>query len=548
MTWTAWAASGALVVQTCRYLDVEPLDLPLGVALWAAVLALGALVADDLRSGRRAPGEFVRSPSLMPPAILGLAVFVPAIILCLTGSDLRIALCASAGAAVVATVAFLVHLGSVTIVSFALLTVAVGVSLPWSPADDPWLGVAWAAVLMGTGIILRAPSTGLPAERRWDLPAVAVAGVVLVLALGQAVIVDEVTITWTAAGALVIASAIALRSFEVATLGEALVVVGAIDAGHGWGALALAAASVVLAYTASRYGEEHVELRLVHQVVSAALAAGALVELRWFEDWSLVTLSGVALTLAAVATVAGLALQLRWSDRPWGVQAGLLMLAMQAVGSAAAVAVWPDRAPTVAALLVASGEAVAIGIAVQRAQILMLTPVFACAAWLVAARDLLEGSPMWWAAPAGLALLAIAAIGRWDRRHMGQPAYQEGLAVLEYAGMAALLVPPLVETLSVAPIRGLIAVGIGILLAVWGLATKVRRRFFVGAGGVVTAVVLMLAGPVARLFPQIQGPTLWVLLALVGIVMIVVATSLERGRARLAAGLRRLDELLDEWE
>jgi len=40
----------------------------------------------------------------------------------------------------------------------------------------------------------------------------------------------------------------------------------------------------------------------------------------------------------------------------------------------------------------------------------------------------------------------------------------------------------------------------------------------------------------------------WVLLAAAGVVLIVVATSLQRGRARLAVALKRLDELLEGWE
>jgi hypothetical protein len=39
-----------------------------------------------------------------------------------------------------------------------------------------------------------------------------------------------------------------------------------------------------------------------------------------------------------------------------------------------------------------------------------------------------------------------------------------------------------------------------------------------------------------------------VLLAVVGVALIVVATSLERGRARLSTALKRLDEMLEGWE
>jgi hypothetical protein len=41
---------------------------------------------------------------------------------------------------------------------------------------------------------------------------------------------------------------------------------------------------------------------------------------------------------------------------------------------------------------------------------------------------------------------------------------------------------------------------------------------------------------------------LWGLLAGAGLVLIVAATMLERGRERLAAFVRRLDALMEGWE
>ena len=114
--------------------------------------------------------------------------------------------------------------------------------------------------------------------------------------------------------------------------------------------------------------------------------------------------------------------------------------------------------------------------------------------------------------------------------------------------MLALLVPPIVETLSRSPARGLIAIGIGVVLAAWGVVTRVRRRLFVGVSGVVAAVTLMLVGPIVHLAPEIQGPMLWIVLAVLGAALIAIATSIERGRAHLAAALGRLDELLQGWE
>jgi hypothetical protein len=69
-----------------------------------------------------------------------------------------------------------------------------------------------------------------------------------------------------------------------------------------------------------------------------------------------------------------------------------------------------------------------------------------------------------------------------------------------------------------------------------------------GAATVVVAAILMLAGPIAKLVPEVGGPALWGLLAAAGLVLIVAATMLERGRERLTVFVRRLDDLMEGWE
>ena len=114
--------------------------------------------------------------------------------------------------------------------------------------------------------------------------------------------------------------------------------------------------------------------------------------------------------------------------------------------------------------------------------------------------------------------------------------------------MAAVVAPSLVETITVSPVEGLVALAFGVGLAAWGVVTKVRRRLFVGAAAAIGAIVLMLVGPIARLVPRVKGPGLWILLVVVGLALIVIATSLERGRTKISAALKRLDELLSGWE
>ena len=64
----------------------------------------------------------------------------------------------------------------------------------------------------------------------------------------------------------------------------------------------------------------------------------------------------------------------------------------------------------------------------------------------------------------------------------------------------------------------------------------------------IAAVVTMIVGPIAELVPSIEGAALWVFLVAIGMVLLALATSLERGRAKLSATLRWMDERLDDWE
>ena len=58
----------------------------------------------------------------------------------------------------------------------------------------------------------------------------------------------------------------------------------------------------------------------------------------------------------------------------------------------------------------------------------------------------------------------------------------------------------------------------------------------------------MVAVPVVRIVPEFQGAALWGALAAVGIVLLVVATSLEQGRSRVKRTIRRLEDLMVGWE
>ncbi len=548
MSWMAWAGSVALAARVAEIADLDLSDGALVVAVWAAVLLVGGLALDDSRAGRRAAGELVRRDGLVPVVTVGAVTFLPALFLAMPGSDARIAAVAIVGAAIVAAVALQLRLGALSLGTYVLATLAASVLSPWSPTEDPWVVIPWAASLLIVSLVTRSASSDLASVRRWDLPPFAVAFATVLFGLGRSAELGEFAATWVGAGALSLGLAWVLRSPSWGVVSATLVTVGAVDAGPQWGALASAASAAALAWIAARPAEHRPPAWRVLQVAATLSAGIALVELARFAGWSSTELAGAAALLAATATVTTLIVWTRSPGSPWMGQAGMTAIAYDAVAAWAAVSVWPSRSPLVAVLLVTAAEAAAGGIVLRKGSLLMAAPPLACVAWLVGAENILQKSIQWSSVPIGLSMLAVVSIGRWDRRRRGQPSVEPNLVFLEYAGMVAIAVPPLVETITVSPARGLVAIGFGAALTAWGIATKVRRRLLVGAGAILAAVMLMIAGPMARLVPEVEGATLWVLLVVIGLAMLAVATSLERGRAKLSVALRRLDDLLAGWE
>ncbi|MBC7289867.1 MAG: hypothetical protein H5T83_00850, partial [Actinotalea sp.] len=69
-----------------------------------------------------------------------------------------------------------------------------------------------------------------------------------------------------------------------------------------------------------------------------------------------------------------------------------------------------------------------------------------------------------------------------------------------------------------------------------------------GALVVVTGLVLMVAVPLVGLIPAWGGAGLWLLLAGLGVVAVVVATFLEKGRIAVRLTRARLEQATEDWE
>ena len=657
MAWVAWAASGVLVLLLAGRAGVPARFLPEVVLGWGAVLMVGGLGLDDVRSSRRAPGQGLRQPWLVPPVALGALGIPVGLAFILTGTHNELAVWSLAGAALYALVALLLRAGSVSAASYALLVVGVGALTGSSVLDRPWTSVVWGAAFVAVSLATSRAKAPRDAWLGWDVAPLVIAHGVAAVALARSIDVGWIPATWAGTGAISAVLAAWRGNAFWAVGGAALIGVGAGAAGPGWLALALGAYSACAVVLAIR---SRGPLRTVIQAAGMALAAASWSQVVVWQDWSASRTAAVtALVAASIAVVTGGAT--RWARLPadwaanlgalsvagglavaagslamntrvdphtasellalvtaslsvgaalaarptgigplreactllaassglllgygrelgpgpltawWAVVAIVTTLAVLALwrarqsspwvrplallggaGSVITIAVAASAAPRKdlleAALLVAGIQTAAAGIGLRRPEPLYLSPLLFCGAWLLFASEALRGEIQWFTVPAGLALLSVVGIARVARRREGDRVMPEALLALEYFGMAFVVGDGLVESVAVSPARGLFALAFGVGLAAWGALSKVRRRALLGAGAAVLAVVLMVIGPIARLVPRLTGPALWVALAIVGIVFIVVATGLERGREKVSTAIRRLDALMEGWE
>jgi hypothetical protein len=690
MAWWAWALTVPLGLLLADRAGVAGNGLRAVLGGWGALLLLGGLLLDDLRAGRRQPRQWLRLSWLDAPVVLGALGLAAAIASATIAPPAVLAAWCLAGAACSLVVAVQLRAGAVSGLSWALLTTALVLLRPVHEPSPPWLGVLWAAVLVGASWLLERRERSNDPWLRWDLAPLVVAHGVALAAIGQAIVLAGVgspgaavpagprmQMALTASGAGLLACAVAAwrRGWPWALAGVALTLGGASVAGPGWLALALAGTAAGTALAAARGGHPLRGGLQVSSVVAGgwawlelvdwaswssqlaigltALAAGGLacgiVVLvragRLTHDWAtpigllaasattgvliaggspgavvgvpfglpglavaagwglLAAAAGLAarplgrralrpaagllafgafqvvlaagrtpparwalatLTLAVAATASCLALwwtrrqtpgepepsqvdPAGWSRRTVWLDTLVPLAAAAAGGGLLAAAVDGRRSLLAAGLLVIGLQAAAGSLVLARPGLGRLAPPLACGAWLELTAEAIGGDPQWLTIPVGLTLLVVVEMTRAQHRRARKPFAPE-LRLLEHAGMLLVVGAALAQTVTRTTSYGLLAGLLGIGLCIWGAATRVRRRVIVGSVTLLLALFAMIAVPVAQAVPEVHAAALWIVLTAVGLVLMTIAVSLERGRARLTAAVNRIDQLLQGWE
>ncbi|HET8595243.1 MAG TPA: hypothetical protein VFM07_08350 [Intrasporangium sp.] len=373
----------------------------------------------------------------------------------------------------------------------------------WSPQRSVDTAALAAATVIAVITVLARVVPDL--DRAWWLSwggAAAVVEAVLAITVLTPPSFDAPTASWpVTAGLVVTASALALAATPV---------------GLGW--LREGAAAYLLVGFVVALGAAALSMRAASFATSAVGA-------------------GTAVALLAASSSA-------WAEwrRP------LLVLGVPATAWALVAGATAGHGALAVPLAVASLQAAATGVVWRRPGLQMLSPAFACAAWLAFAFEALDPRPEWVTAPAGFAALVAVALWRRDRALRGQAMIAPEVVVLELAGIALIVGPSLASAVTVGPGHAVAALVLGLAVAGWGVVTEVRRRVAAGVATVLLAVLLLVAVPLVDLLPQWQGAALWVLIAGVGLVAVLAAAFVERGKVMARKGLAQLAEATAGWE
>jgi hypothetical protein len=668
MTWFAWVMTATISLLGASLVGVTASELHLVLMAWGAVLLIGGLGYDDLRSGRRAPGEGLRDRWLGPPVCVGALGIPVGLAFAFTGSIGAAGRWSLAASAFYLMVALLLRAGAVAGVAAALGAFGAAALSPVSPMEQPEVLVPITAALVGVSWSLGRLVRRVDPWQRWDLPILVVAHGVAAVALARAPVAGAVPRTWVGFALLSLLVAAWLRRWQWVAGAGVLVVVAAAAAGTGWLALALSSISAGSSYAATRVRDARVRAAVHASSVLAAgvawvsflawigwsgapatvatalvsggagLAVAALVRARgasreWVAAWGTLAVVGVVAAwgslpdptpraeafgmaggMAMLACAAGLAARpTRWSwlrEVSSGVLLGSAMFAVHglrlgpetrvlatvgaglaatvtlaglgrvrpgalwlrpiaifgvvATGASVALAadLWPRRDLLVLALLAGGAEAAAVGFALRRTEPLLLSPLLLCAGYLLFAEGSFANDPNWFTVPIGFALLLTVELGRGaakagadpggvlpeGRAWRGLVVHRELALLIEYLGMAILVGASLVETVTSSLAFGILSILFGTALALWGIVTQVRRRALFGAAVVVLSVVLILGVPLAQLIPTFTGAALWIAVAAIGAVLVLVASFLEQGRAKIRSAAERLGGLMEGWE
>jgi hypothetical protein len=250
--------------------------------------------------------------------------------------------------------------------------------------------------------------------------------------------------------------------------------------------------------------------------------------------------------VAAIATSAALVLWRRSAQsvwiRPIFVVSGLANL----VALVRALGTLPERGFVVTVVLTLGAQAIAVGLIRGLPGMLAAGPPLIGFGFILAVAGNVSGTAQWYTIPVAVVLLSEVEILRWQRRSDDGATTRQDVLVLEWAALGLLAGPPLVEMFTRGLAHGWTAVGIAIGVMLWGIVTRVRRRFVAAASLTITTSVLMVVAATTARAPN--SAFFWILVVGVGFALMMVVAFVEAYRSRKGQVMARLGQLMEGWE
>jgi hypothetical protein len=231
----------------------------------------------------------------------------------------------------------------------------------------------------------------------------------------------------------------------------------------------------------------------------------------------------------------------------WTRPMSVFSIVVQALTVGLVIDVQPREDLLAVVLFAVAVELIAHAVVFDRPYLALASPAAACGGVIVALPGAVTGVSNWYLPPLGITLLVTVGVLRAIRRsHGGDPSAVE-VMLLELVGMGALVGAPFAETVDGRLWFSLVATAIGAALMLWGASTRVEWRAGAGALIVLVANLLLIGVPLASNVTW-RGPSLWITLTVIGMIVILLAAYLERSRDRLHEALHHIDEMTVDWE
>jgi hypothetical protein len=427
----------------------------------------------------------------------------------------------------------------------------------------PWLAVGFAMLAISFELAWRRLS---PSLRLLTVVASGLAWLTLVVGLGW----DSTTVVRTT---VVVFGLIAFLSVEIARIrplihpsegddssegddfglavARAWVGLGAVGVavaafgypGEGSDAYVIALGMLLLSIGLAR-GADPLRLGLL-RAVSAITTLVAIDMALGASDLSQPVIAVVLVVFAAATTFLSLWLWKQQRAALWVTPLVVLAVAVNVETGFLALRAWPDRSMVVAVLLSLATQTVAIGLIRSLPGVLALGPPTAGLAFILAIGEYASGSAQWYTVPVALVLLVEVEILRAVRRAAGEDEGKDAV-ILEWAGIALLAAPPLVEMFTTQLAYGFMAFAVAAAIFIWAIVTKMRRRAVAAASIAIATAVLLIFAAAAGAAPE--SAAIWILAGGIGFAVMLVAALVEAYRTRRGHVMVRADQLMQGWK